>query len=92
MHTLGVAFVRKSVLTEGPAPALLPPRHTSSTYEAPRMDLDRVRLEGPFDPTGPGDTPSRRRIFICRPAGTATEEPCARRILSRSRGGPTAGP
>ena len=46
------------------------------------MDLDYVRLEGPFDPTGPGDTSSRRRIFICRPAGTATEEPCARRILS----------
>ena len=54
MRTLGVAFVKKSVLTEGPPPTLLPPRHTSSTYEAPRMDVDYVRLEGPFDPTGPG--------------------------------------
>ena len=81
MHDLGVAFVRKSVLTEGMAPTLLPPRHTSSTYEAPRMDVDTIRLEGPFDPTGPGDTPSRRRIFLCRPAGAADEEPCARRIL-----------
>ena len=81
MHDLGVAFVRKSVLTEGPAPTLLPPRHTSSTYEAPRMDVDTIRLEGPFDPTGPGDTPSRRRIFVCRPAAAADEEPCARRIL-----------
>ena len=82
MHTLGVAFVRKSVLTEGPPPTLLPPRHTSSTYEAPRMDIDYVRLEGPFNATGPGDTPSRRRIFICRPAGDADAEPCARQILS----------
>ena len=81
MHDLGVAFVRKSVLTEGPAPTLLPPRHTSSTYEAPRMDVDTIRLEGPFDPTGPGDTPSRRRIFVCHPSGAADEEPCARRIL-----------
>ena len=81
MHDLGVAFVRKSVLTEGMAPTLLPPRHTSSTYEAPRMDVDTVRLEGPFDPTGPGDTPSRRRIFVCRPAGGADAEPCAREIL-----------
>ena len=81
MHTLGVAFVGKSVLTEGPAPTLLPPRHTSSTYEAPRMDIDYVRLEGPFDPTGPGDTPSRRRIFICRPAAGEDGEPCARQIL-----------
>ncbi|MYN66567.1 MAG: DUF1592 domain-containing protein [Acidobacteria bacterium] len=81
MHDLGVAFVRKSVLTEGMAPTLLPPRHTSSTYEAPRMDVDTVRLEGPFDPTGPGDTPSRQRIFVCRPAGEADAEPCAREIL-----------
>ena len=81
MHDLGVAFVRKSVLTEGMAPTLLPPRHTSSTYEAPRMDVDTVRLEGPFDPTGPGDTPSRQRIFVCRPAGEADAEPCAKEIL-----------
>ncbi len=84
MHTLGVAFVKKSVLTEGPPPTLLPPRHTSSTYEAPRMDVDYVRLEGPFDPTGPGDTASRRRIFVCRPAGTGAEAEaaCAREILA----------
>ncbi len=84
MHTLGVAFVKKSVLIEGPPPALLPPRHTSSTYEAPRMDVDYVRLEGPFDPTGPGDTASRRRIFVCRPAGTTAEAEaaCARQILT----------
>ena len=83
MHTLGVAFVRKSVLTEGPPPTLLPPRHTSSTYEAPRMDVDYIRLEGPFDPTGPGDTASRRRIFVCRPdgAGADAEAACAREIL-----------
>ncbi len=84
MHTLGVAFVKKSVLIEGPPPALLPPRHTSSTYEAPRMDVDYVRLEGPFDPTGPGDTASRRRIFVCRPEGTSAEAEaaCARQILT----------
>ena len=81
MHSLGVAFVRKSVLTEGPGPALLPPRHTSSTYTAPRMDIDFVRLEGPFDSTGPGDTASRRRILVCRPDGAADEEPCAKEIL-----------
>ena len=82
MHSLGVAFVKKSVLTEGPAPTLLPPRHTSSTYEAPRMDVDYVRLEGPYNPTGPGDTPSRRRIFVCHPAATSEEERCAREILA----------
>ena len=83
IHTLGVAFVRKSVLTEGPAPTLLPPRHTSSTYQAPRMDIDYVRLEGPFNVMGPGDTPSRRRIFVCHPASGNEDdgESCAKQIL-----------
>ena len=81
MHALGVAFLKKSVLTEGPGPALLPPRHTSSTYTAPRMDIDYVRLEGPFDATGPGETASRRRILVCQPTGADDEEPCARTIL-----------
>ena len=44
--------------------------------------IDEVILSGPFNPTGPGDTPSRRRIFVCRPAAVADEEACARRILS----------
>ena len=81
MHSLGVAFVKKSAVTEGPAPTLLPPRHTSSTYTAPRMDIDYVRLEGPYNATGSGDTTSRRRIFVCQPTRTIDEEPCAKRIL-----------
>ena len=42
-----------------------------------------MRLEGPFDPTGPGDTASRRRIFVCRPdgEGAAAEAACAREIM-----------
>ena len=31
---------------------------------------------------GPGETPSRRRIFVCQPSTLSEEEPCARRILS----------
>jgi mono/diheme cytochrome c family protein len=81
MHSLGVAFVKKPAMTEGPGATLLPPRHSSSTYDAPRMDMEYVRLEGPFNPTGPGDTPSRRRIFVCHPARPSEEEPCARKIL-----------
>ena len=39
-------------------------------------------LTGPFKATGAGDTPSRKRIFVCRPKTVAEEEPCAQRILS----------
>jgi hypothetical protein len=44
--------------------------------------IDEVMLTGPFNVTGSGDTPSRRRIFVCRPAAVADERSCARTILS----------
>jgi hypothetical protein len=43
--------------------------------------IDHVQITGPFDATGPGDTPSRRRIFICTPASSQDELPCARKFL-----------
>ncbi|MES1254358.1 MAG: DUF1592 domain-containing protein, partial [Acidobacteriota bacterium] len=45
--------------------------------------IDSVVISGPFNPTGPGDTPTRRRIFTCRPASAADERPCATAILSK---------
>jgi mono/diheme cytochrome c family protein len=44
--------------------------------------IDQILFTGPFNPTGSGDTPSRRRIFSCRPKGASDEEPCATRILT----------
>jgi hypothetical protein len=44
--------------------------------------VDRVNIEGPFNQTGAGDTASRRKIFVCRPASSKDELPCARQILS----------
>jgi hypothetical protein len=40
-------------------------------------------IGGPYDATGVGDTPSRREIFVCRPASVAAETPCAEQILTR---------
>ena len=44
--------------------------------------VNSVQIDGPYNVTGPGDTASRRRIFACRPASAAEEEPCARTILT----------
>ena len=46
--------------------------------------VQNVTIMGPFSPSGAGDTPSRQRIFTCRPAGAAAadEEKCARTLLS----------
>jgi Protein of unknown function (DUF1592)/Protein of unknown function (DUF1588)/Protein of unknown function (DUF1585)/Protein of unknown function (DUF1587)/Protein of unknown function (DUF1595)/Planctomycete cytochrome C len=39
-------------------------------------------ITGPYKVTGVSDTPSRRKVFVCRPTSQADEIPCARRILS----------
>ena len=44
--------------------------------------IDEVILTGPFNVTGVGDTPSRRRIFVCQPKAATEEQACAQRILT----------
>ncbi len=44
--------------------------------------LASVTISGPYNVKGPGDTPSRRRIFVCRPTAGADEPACATKILS----------
>jgi hypothetical protein len=48
----------------------------------PGGGVQSVTIVGPFNSKGPGETPSRKRVFVCKPAGAAEETPCARRILS----------
>jgi Protein of unknown function (DUF1592)/Protein of unknown function (DUF1588)/Protein of unknown function (DUF1585)/Protein of unknown function (DUF1595) len=78
-----VSFVRKLWEPEG---VLQPPqrgfaRTTNEQYFG-EPSVDSLLIGGPYEATVAHDTPSRRRIFICRPAARAGEEPCARRILS----------
>jgi hypothetical protein len=44
--------------------------------------LENVVVEGPHNVTGVSDTPSRAKIFVCRPATAAEEPTCANQILS----------
>jgi mono/diheme cytochrome c family protein len=71
-HTVAVTFVRK------------PPAGADDVWEtfATNSGVQSVAITGPLAPSGVGDTPSRQRIFVCRPAGTAVETDCARRILA----------
>ena len=87
-RVLGVAFLQGRSERDG----VLQPRATAKTLaiaerwsspsEAPEAAVEQVVISGPFDATGPGDTPTRRRILTCQPARAADEEPCAREILS----------
>ena len=51
------------------------PRQTPAIYQ--------VTITGPYAPQGAGDTPSRTRLFVCRPDEAADEEACAAEILSK---------
>jgi hypothetical protein len=81
-HNLGVTFLKKtSSLLETPRQPL---NVHFNFYRHPRLGpaICEVSITGPFAATGPGDTPSRRRIFIARPTGTDDEDGCAREILA----------
>jgi mono/diheme cytochrome c family protein len=45
-------------------------------------EIASVSVLGPYKITGRGDTPSRARIFVCRPASASEEESCAQTIFS----------
>jgi hypothetical protein len=45
--------------------------------------MREMTITGPLTVTGVSETPSRARIFTCRPTSPDEEEPCARRIVER---------
>ena len=81
-HVIAAAFVARSAAVN---PTRLQPFVRSSTDTRdtsghPHFDL--LTVTGPFNPTGPGATPSRARVFTCRPKTAAEEDPCARKIIA----------
>jgi hypothetical protein len=81
-HTIVAAFVgRPPVLSEQTAKPFL--RSYTSANGQGMVDVDRVMITGPFEAARPTDTPSRNRVFSCRPAAPADERACARTILLR---------
>jgi mono/diheme cytochrome c family protein len=80
-HEVGVAFLRKnSAESDEPLQPFTRDLDLQNMNGVPL--IDHVQITGPFDATGSGDTPSRRRIFTCRPANANDELSCAKNILS----------
>ena len=86
-QTISVAFIQKA---SGPVDDFVMPREqTLEDLFAGQIQgltalphLRDVGINGPYHVTGVSDTPSRARIFACRPANAAEELPCARKVLS----------
>jgi hypothetical protein len=55
-------------------------------YDVPEgqrgREINEMSISGPYNITGPGNSASRQKIFVCKPASTADEDACAQRILS----------
>ena len=77
-HRVTVSFLGKpSAVSEAARQPFL------ADYNGRRLAaIFSVSVAGPFNPTGAGDTASRRRIFSCRPTGPVDEPGCATRIVS----------
>src|SRR5205814_4746209 len=81
-HQLGVTFVKKpSELLETKRQ---PYNAHFNMHRHPRLTpaIYQVSINGPYEVKGPGDTPSRRRIFVAKPQGAKDEEKCAKQILA----------
>ncbi|MDE0124812.1 MAG: DUF1592 domain-containing protein [Bryobacterales bacterium] len=82
-HEIGATFPAKSsALIETPRQPYLA-RFNMDRHPRTQPAVYSLSIVGPYDPTGPGDTPSRRRIFSCYPNSTSEEDQCAKQILSR---------
>lgn len=51
--------------------------------DAGEPGIATLQIAGPFEGRLPAFTPSRQRIFTCRPTAVSDHEPCARDILER---------
>jgi mono/diheme cytochrome c family protein len=81
-HDIGAAFIEKSAaMRPGVLQPILRTTFDPVNYTG-EPHIEALIVTGPFNETGPGDTPSRRRVFVCRPATVVDESPCATRILS----------
>jgi hypothetical protein len=80
-HAVGATFVRKiGAGTQRLRPFL---RSSAGTYDSTgRPHIETLTIAGPYNPTGPGNTPSRERIFSCRPTTRSQEDACAQKIVS----------
>jgi hypothetical protein len=94
-HEVGISFVSRLWESEG---VLQPPQtgfgRTTNEYYHGNPAVEIVMIGGPYGTAAPGDSPSRRKVFVCTPKGSTAsgaargngppdqDVPCARKILT----------
>ena len=79
-YDVAVTFLERARVESDEFVGFLPGDAFSRGDREPRIQ-GGVQVMGPFNSPGVSDTPSRRRIFVCRP-DKAQETACARRIAA----------
>ena len=73
-HVVATTFLKDTIKPEG----VLDTAGDQAFFEG----IGSVSIAGPYAARGPGDTPARRKIFVCRPERAADEHACATRIVT----------
>jgi hypothetical protein len=84
-HDVGVAFLRSApdLVEQVREPFQNPDAPSGTGGPAGAMPgVSGVTIAGPYSAAGPGETPSRRRVFVCTPLNPAQEARCAKTIVS----------
>ncbi len=80
-RAVAAAFVDDAAMYEGVPVRARSIKSSSFTDDASDPGIDTIEISGPYNGKAPVDSPSRQKVFICRPTGARDEDACARRIL-----------
>jgi mono/diheme cytochrome c family protein len=84
LHKIMAAMLKtEDAEPEGPGPDRLPLFSRASDNSTSPIAIAALLIGGPYGAQVPADSPSRQLLFVCRPASTSDEIPCATKILSR---------
>src|SRR5262245_36628777 len=81
-HAVGATFIKKTAALLETERQPYQAHFNQDRHARTQPAVYSVSIGGPFDATRSSDTPSRQRIFICRPARSSDEERCAATIIS----------
>lgn len=82
-HMIAASFLKKSSALAETERQPYQARFNMDRHPRIQPALYSISVAGPFGAGKPGDTPSRREIFVCSPASRSEELPCAKTILEK---------
>jgi hypothetical protein len=83
LHQVLATIVKtEGIKAEGLGPARIPIWNREGDVGSAELAISSLLVGGPYNGRVPADSPSRRRIFVCRPANASDETACATKIVS----------